>query len=1217
MMLGALFAAPLFSGMGLLKVGFLAASTVGSMIMNGKKEPSGKLNDLKVSTSTYGRGISMAWGVVRVTGNMFWATDFEQSVKWVGGKKGSDKKKKGAQPVYVYHANFAMGLCVGPVSRVLRIWADGNLIYDPFNRRLMDDDYTDDDKVVGPGFSSQQQGGTKKDSMKGADDGGGSFNFRFYPGTETQLQDPFMVSKQGAGNVPAFRGMSYLFFEHFPLQDFGNRTPTITAEVEVYNHISSNAAGFHEYENKPLPAGYDWWNTVGDVVKDMNSEKIYVSASYRDPSFNLIGCLRVYDSVTRKEIEVVPFPSIKGTCPCSHLNDPSQVFKTVNGVARFDGITADGYLVFDLPEGTNASTIVWVTPGSYDPVYAWGVNSVWGDGESGIGHPYSVAPLSVVTTSTNGFGESITVLKSITLMGTMFGVVHAFDGFEHVSFEEFGGWYAMITPGYGTFAGGFFVTVGTTTSATDIYYVTFDSTLAAGKTHVFHHPDGIYGGIYGPFVLAGLDKIGIIQYRWFDLDPVNTGTFALVLDKNYNVEKEFKLSEDHNIFAWNTSGMRATPVVNPGFHCFYLGNAGYHRKVIINWMDGTFDFYDMTAAVAPDLWKGQYTDFNGTVYFAGTHQNNGMHIYEMWQSSEITKRQTVADIVYDMSIMVGLTDEQIDTSLLKTSEVSGYLLENPVSARQAVEDLSKIYLFDVVESDNKLKFISRGRDSMLTIVQDELAVVGEDDEKSYYVEKHNQEIDLPSFAAVSFINAAKKYETNTQFWKRPHSPMAVLQSREKLDINLPITMTPDDAIKVAQNVIYSAWSERIQHQFKLDWTHILLDTADVVTFQMDDGLTFIDRILKQDIGADYSLELETLSQDGATYNSTISVPYSPSGINTDPVYPHPIVDVDAFDIPFLSDTEVITDGSFFYRLAAMPRSRGFRYAGFADDESGTWDEVDDTYYPTIWGYVTGLSTPPYGPFVTDDKTQIKFSPGFDIDAEGNYEFASIPDENWPSDKNAIIIGGEIIYFKEVVKNDNGSYTLSTLIRGARGTEGWCYTHGAGERGIIVTTALKTERETFGSIGKAVKFRAYSAASTQALAPIDTLTFNANTHRPWAPVNFHRTNNANGSIRLSWCYRTRYGGQMKDGTDVIPTNEESLKFEVYILPAAYTTSFDPQDAAQYLYKVTVTNSTYIDLSAAQVTSFGIDQMAHIVVYQISATVGRGFAGYADLPRLLGS
>ncbi|RUQ78544.1 hypothetical protein ELZ22_17090, partial [Brucella abortus] len=43
--------------------------------------------------------------------------------------------------------------------------------------------------------------------------------------------DPTMEGIEGAGNVPAYRGIAYIVFKDMPLEDFGNRMPQITAEI--------------------------------------------------------------------------------------------------------------------------------------------------------------------------------------------------------------------------------------------------------------------------------------------------------------------------------------------------------------------------------------------------------------------------------------------------------------------------------------------------------------------------------------------------------------------------------------------------------------------------------------------------------------------------------------------------------------------------------------------------------------------------------------------------------------------------------------------------------------------------------------------------------------------------------------------------------------------------------------------------------------------------
>jgi hypothetical protein len=66
------------------------------------------------------------------------------------------------------------------------------------------------------------------DGVEIATDG---LNLRVYPGDETQQPDPKMEAVEGAGMVPAYRGMAYVVFEDLPLGGFGNRVPQFSFEV--------------------------------------------------------------------------------------------------------------------------------------------------------------------------------------------------------------------------------------------------------------------------------------------------------------------------------------------------------------------------------------------------------------------------------------------------------------------------------------------------------------------------------------------------------------------------------------------------------------------------------------------------------------------------------------------------------------------------------------------------------------------------------------------------------------------------------------------------------------------------------------------------------------------------------------------------------------------------------------------------------------------------
>jgi len=53
-----------------------------------------------------------------------------------------------------------------------------------------------------------------------------------YPGDETQLPDPLIQGAEGVDVTPAYRGLCYVTWEDFPLQNFGNRIPNVRAEIK-------------------------------------------------------------------------------------------------------------------------------------------------------------------------------------------------------------------------------------------------------------------------------------------------------------------------------------------------------------------------------------------------------------------------------------------------------------------------------------------------------------------------------------------------------------------------------------------------------------------------------------------------------------------------------------------------------------------------------------------------------------------------------------------------------------------------------------------------------------------------------------------------------------------------------------------------------------------------------------------------------------------------
>ena len=178
-------------------VGRAAGAMLGSSIDqnflsfgSGNSHNGPRLNVLAGVTSTEGAAIARVFGRARIGGQMIWATRFEEtSETHRSGGSGGKGSSKSTNTSFSYFANFAIALCEGPIADVRRIWADGKEI----------------DQSL--------------------------FTLRLYRGDEDQLPDALIVAKEGEDQVPAYRGLAYMVFEHMPLADFGNRVPQLTFEV--------------------------------------------------------------------------------------------------------------------------------------------------------------------------------------------------------------------------------------------------------------------------------------------------------------------------------------------------------------------------------------------------------------------------------------------------------------------------------------------------------------------------------------------------------------------------------------------------------------------------------------------------------------------------------------------------------------------------------------------------------------------------------------------------------------------------------------------------------------------------------------------------------------------------------------------------------------------------------------------------------------------------
>lgn len=199
--------------------------------------------------------------------------------------------------------------------------------------------------------------------------------------------------------------------------------------------------------------------------------------------------------------------------------------------------------------------------------------------------------------------------------------------------------------------------------------------------------------------------------------------------------------------------------------------------------------------------------------------------------------------------------------------------------------------------------------------------------------------------------------------------------------------------------------------------------------------------------------------------------------------------------------------------------------------------------------------------------------------------------------NTAIIGSEILLFRTAILETNGSYTLSGLLRGRRGTESFISSHIAGERFVLASAAtMKWVAAVSSDIGVTTLVKAVTGGSTLASATAQSFTFEGRSVWPYAPC--HLGGSRSGSdVILTWIRRNRTSGEWASNVDV-PMTEASESYVVEIYNSTYTT---------VRRTLTASTPTVVYTEAQQTTDFGAAQgIVYFKVYQLSAVVGRGYA-----------
>lgn len=1050
-----------------------------------------QLGDLNIMSAAYGRPINIGYGTHRYGGNLIWLkVDDETSTETqsAGGKGGGGGSVTTIQRRRFM--SFAVSLAEGPKDDFLRIWADGKLIYDK----------------TGTGIGLSDPG----------------IQVRFYRGTETQLPDPLIESIEGVGNVSAHRGLCYIVFERLPGANYGNRPPQIN--VELTDNVT-----------KSLP-----WTPLTELPGTARPTRFFI-----DPrSDSLYQFRNLSPGTARSSLASMTMLAqhfgthgLQGRLPVYGMDGFIYMQDDSSNRARIKQVDPQTMLSTGVFFGSNGRAVEWLfgIPFRFPNGLSFGVLRVL----TPIGDPVDV----YIATANNpplGGGGGVQCFTE-----NEEGVLTWYNFIAETRLGNYGG---VIIQDY--FNRRLFFTQE---DANNIDFWELDPGINIS----------LLGKVYS---VPEVRKIATYSKATYFGSSANVAGWCLLPD-----EEAVILSSGHQLRAMFKISL------NDGAVLATSDTHGFSSED--NWTDnGRFAFTDGQSGPGAgsvfiidtdDLSLIDELSLSLAPGFGGQQQNTAVNAYDprtdslvfsrVNGSGSVTTNRTVrlllsratgagvplSDVVTDICDRAGLAAADIDVTDLAAETVRGYVINRQGSARSALEPLTRGYLFEGVESDWRLKFVRRGGSPVTQIPADDVGLIRGDQEP---IERpRDQEVELPSRVTVNFANPETDYQQDSTPDQRIIAPARTQFADNNRTVELPIVFTDEEARRLAQRLLYTAWAERSKLRTSMTWAHLALDPTDIVEMQVGSDLLRL-RLSEIEVGADLSIDILATQEDARSDVSAIPggagggfIPQQvPSGFPTRYL---------PLDLPllFATDTSLQQFSRAYWAMSGYDATWLGARLFLSRDQGQSYSAIGQTLAQAAWGFVSGTLADPGSVTTWDESSTVDIKPIGGID-----RFESATDAEVLGGANALAViraDGlvEIIQFVTATTIDAGTVRLSRLLRGRRGTDADANAkgHGANEMVVLLEPGrVMTFPLPLDLINVTAQYRAETLGVPFEDAPTITDRRTGQDLVPYAPAHLRGSRDGGGNLTVSWVRRTRYNA---DGptTDDVPLNEQLERYDLEI------------------------------------------------------------------------
>lgn len=513
---------------------------------------------------------------------------------------------------------------------------------------------------------------------------------------------------------------------------------------------------------------------------------------------------------------------------------------------------------------------------------------------------------------------------------------------------------------------------------------------------------------------------------------------------------------------------------------------------------------------------------------------------------------TVAEAIDELMSRAGFDASDWDSSAISGSFL-GITAEEPIDSKILLQSLMMAHRVMAREVEGKLVFYPRDASDVIAVAEADLAAyaLGSRPDSRKVSFEDRDDSDLPSRVELAFTNADDGLQQGSAV--ETHHGLQTF-SEEVMRVRTPVTLSEQGAGAMVRQLMLDAYASRQSRATSLPPSSLDISEGDVWTTTVD-GEEITSIATRVEMGADgivriegtqeqphiQRIEPDEVDKEGDVDQGGGEIPLS--------LY----LDLFIWDVAPFDDDQAGRPGLHWGFLdfgASQPYTTGALYLS---RDLSIYNNTNEAAPSSLTQFGTVTSSQ-----LTNEATSVNYldrGSSITVTTFGGWAPASISPAAQEEGGNLAMLGQEVLSWRTATDNGDGTYTLTGLLRGLRGTEEFVPQSGGDTKLLVPISALEftdpgilAESDFGGTLG----WKAVGAGWTEAQVDEFEAVANLGSLVPFRPHNLRATRweadelHEEDEVSFSWRRQVRRPRPLFSGVagNDLPENAEVYQIRVF-------------------------------------------------------------------------